>query len=230
MSASRRILWTGFKILVALGLAGLVACLVIIVGSSQYFAARGLEHLEPGDADVIIVLSAGLDREKAALDPFSRSRVETAVELMRKGVAPSILMSGGYDERLGQHLAEEMKLFAVAIGAPERQIFVEGNSISTFENARFTYQVAKQEDWRRAVIVTDDFHLLRAWTLFQFWRGPSDFEIVALAPAEGRSRASLVRQALAIGRETLAYPFNMMKIAGQIGLELIGRGDERTIR
>ena len=230
MSAARRFVWTGLRILVALGLAGLLVCLLTIIASSQYYASRGLEHLQPGEADVIIVLSAGLDREKAALDPFSRSRVETAVALQRKGVAPVILMSGGFDEGLGQHLAEEMKLFAVAIGAPEAEIYVEGNSISTFENARFTYQVAKQEAWRRAIIVSDDFHLLRAWTLFQFWRGPNDFEIVDLAPAEGRSRASLFNQAYAIGRETLAYPFNMMKMAGQIGLELIGRGGERTIR
>lgn len=230
MSAAKRFVRTGFKILAALALAGLVACLATIVASSIYFASRGVEHFQPSDADVIIVISAGIDREKAALDPFSRARVETGVQLLKAKVAPHILMSGGFDERVGQHLAEEMKLYAVALGAPESEIYVEGNSISTFENARFTYQVAKQEDWKRAIIVTDDFHLLRAWTLFEFWRGPTDFAIVGLAPATGREKAPLLRQALAIGRETLAYPFNMMKMTGQVGLELIGRGQERTIR
>lgn len=217
------------KYLALLGGLGLLGCLATILIATEFFASRGLSRTEPNQADVIIVLSAGLNRE-SALDPFSQARVETGVELWRAGVAPALLMSGGYDRDLQIHLAESMKLHALSLGAPESAIYVEGNSISTFENARFTLSVAAQEGWRRAIVVTDDYHLLRAWTLFEFWRKPSDIEIVSLAPANGRGRVGAGRQLLMFGRETLAYPFNILKMIAQIALESFGRGDDRTIR
>ena len=71
------------------------------------------------------------------------------------------------------------------------------------------------------VIVTDDFHLLRAWTLFSFWRGPSGFEIVALAPADGRTHAVVAlepvdRQPLAAHRAGTGQRFGRVEQLRQI--------------
>lgn len=210
------------KALAALALLGVVACVSTVVVAQQYFDSRGHSHIALGSADVIIVVSAGLTRDQAALDPFSRARVETGVQLLQAGVAPKLLMSGGYDPRLQQHLAEEMKQYAISVGAPEGLVLVEGNSLSTFENARFTLRVAREEQWERAVVVSDDFHLLRAWALFAFWGDGDDFDVVALAPADGLRRAGWSAALYAMGRETLALPYNVMKMAAQISVDAAG--------
>lgn len=213
-----------------LGLAALLVCAAVTVGATTYFASRGVGHIERGSADVIIVLSAGVSRDSVQLDDYSRARVEAGVDLWRRGVAPEILMSGGPDLRVGIHLAEAMKRYAISLGAPEPLVLVEGNSISTFENARFTLDVARDQNWRRAVVVTDDFHLLRAWTLFQFWSREDDVEIVALAAADGRARAGAASSVAILARETLAYPWNVLKIVGQLALDAVGHGDDGMIR
>lgn len=233
MGAVGRTLLVAARWLAFLAIFGFLCVFTVIVVSAQIFGGQRfgeiVETAVEEEADVIIVLSAGLTRE-SALDPFSRGRVETAVALWRAGAAQTILMSGGPSPTLGAHLAEVMKAYAVELGVPAEAVFVEGRSISTFENTRFTLVVAREKEWRRAIVVTDDFHLLRAWTLFSFWREPGEFEIVALAPASGRSGQPFGLVLTLLLRETLTYPFNMLKMAGQLGLEAVGRGDERTIR
>ena len=218
------------KYLIYLGIAGFVAVFLLVIGAAFYFSSKGIDDISRGQGDVIIVLSAGVDRDAVELDPFSKARVATGVQLWRKGAARWLLMSGGLDPTTGQHVAEEMKLHAISLGAPESVILVEGNSISTFENARFTLDVARQERWRKAIVVTDDFHLLRAYTLFQFWRQEGDVEIVALAAADGRSQAGILRASWILVRETLAIPFNVMKMTGQVALEAMGGGEKGVIR
>ena len=215
--------------LIGLAIAGFIGSAVLTVSATYYFAAVGSDHIEEGEADVIIVLSAGARRGGTQLDHFSRARVERAVELWRAGVAPEILMSGG---PIGPwlHIAETMKQYAIDLGVPEFAISIEGDSTTTFENARFTLDVAREEDWRTAVLVTDDYHMLRAWLLFEYWRTDSDVEIAALSPASGRSYARLRREVEVFGRETLAIPYNVYKVVAQSALDIVGLGDERMIQ
>lgn len=209
---------------------GFVTVFALVRGAAYHYAAAAAEPIPADSADVIIVLSAGLTRGTLDVDPFTAARVERGIELWRAGAAPTLLMSGGVDLSTGQHLSERMKLYAMELGAPRQVVSVEGNSVSTFENARFTLAVGRQEGWRRAIVVSDDFHLMRASLLFEFWRRPSDMEIVSVAAADGRSRVDFSRNALVLFRETLAVPFNIVKVAGQLALEAIGEGDARTIR
>lgn len=223
-------LWRAVKWLTVLGVAGLVASFAIVASATYYFASRGLGPALESRADVIIVLSAGLDRDLAILDSFSRDRAATAVELWRRGRAPVILMSGGVDPRINQHVGERMKRTAIELGAPELAVQVEGKSISTFENTRFTVQRARSEGWRSAIVVTDDFHLLRARALFEFWREGDNLDIVALAPASGRETAETGQFAFMLGRETLALPYNVGKVALQLIVDAAGFGDERIVQ
>ncbi|MCI4664409.1 MAG: YdcF family protein [Neomegalonema sp.] len=218
------------KILAIIAVIGFVVVFGIVAGATGYFAMRGDKHVKPGQADVIIVLSAGVDRDGVDLDPFSQARVRLGVKLWKAGAAPRLLMSGGLDPRTSQHIAWEMQRLAAELGVPEGFILVEGNSISTFENARYTLDVARQEKWSKAIVVTDDFHLLRAWTLFEFWRESDDVKIVALAASDGRSKAGLMRASWTMVRETLAVPFNVMKMAGQLALDTVGMGGRGAIR
>lgn len=252
-------------IVLALVVVGFVLMFATVLISTQIYAARGADAIERRTADVIIVLSAGVDREGAELDEFTQARIDLALELYARGAAPYILMSGGrYSEDAGGNIAELMKSYAIErVQDPDflpnirrispQVIFIEGNSISTFENARYTYRVICEDHsdleadvwcadsersrrrratriWRTAILVTDDYHMLRASTLFDYWRQNGDIEIVAYAPANGRERVTFMRATGALLRESLAIPFNVLKMGGQFAVETLGLEEDVEIR
>ena len=229
-SRKRPFLIRALRLFLILGVVGFISVFALVRGSAYYFASQPADAVQEDMADVIIVLSAGLTRDALELDPFTKARVARAVELWRARAAPTILMSGGKDLNTGLFLSETMKREAMALGARERYVLTEGASVSTFENARFTLEHARNEGWRKAIVVTDDFHLLRAWTLFEYWREPNDLEIVALQAADGRQAAGLGPSVLLLLRETFAVPFNVAKMVAHTTLEFLGLSEEIVIR
>lgn len=211
--------------------AGFVATCLFVLGATAFFGARGVAPGLTAAADAIVVLSSDVD-DNGDADPATAARVDAALTLWRAGVAPILAFSGGNvgPNRSNRIIAEAMRDYAVERGAPAQAIVVEGRSISTFENARFLLDIAETEGWRRIVVVTDDFHLARARILFAFWDGDRNVEVAALAASEGLWRSPPYWRAWMLLREVLAYPFNALKLGGQIWYELIGRGDERLVR
>lgn len=220
----RRLFWIGLWLATGLGLA----TALFTLGAWAWFAAGARDPADHPEADAIAILSAGLN-EDGALDPFTAARIETGLALWRAGRAPDIVVSGGPDPERGKNVGEEMARALTAAGVPSARITVEDRAVSTFENARFVVALAETRGWRRLIIVTDDFHLARAGLLFRWW-GRDGIRPTALVPAFGRRAVPAGRMTLAILREILAYPFNLLKLAGQGALSLTGRGDERIVR
>lgn len=116
-------------------------------------------------AEVVVVLGARVlpgGEPSAAL----RARVERAVALYHQGLAPRLLFSGG----VGLHPPAEahvMRELAMGLGVPEHACLLEDQSRSTEENARLSARVLGSLGLRRAVVVSDPFHLLRARQYFR---------------------------------------------------------------
>lgn len=218
--------WIAFLIV-----AGFVGVWLFVLGAMTYFGAQGIEPALATKADAIVVLSSDVD-ENGLPDPATAARVEASLALYKAGVAPTLAFSGGNVGPLRDNvvIAEAMRDYAVLLGARPEDVVLEGRSISTFENARFLLDIAEAEGWRSIVVVTDDFHLARSRILFAFWDGDRDVEVVALGASNGLWRSPPLWRMWMLLREVLAYPFNTVKLAGQIWYELNGRGDERLIR
>lgn len=93
-----------------------------------------------------------------------RARVEKAVALYLRGVAPRLVFSGG----VGEHEPSEAKVMrdlAVSLGVPEEVCLLEEQSHSTDENARFSLNLVEPD--ARIVLVSDPYHLLRARQVFR---------------------------------------------------------------
>ncbi|MEO1328059.1 MAG: YdcF family protein [Pseudomonadota bacterium] len=206
-----------------------LATSLLVLGAWAWFANLGRAPGAWPEADAIVVLSAGL-RPDGSLDGFTAARVETGLALWRAGRAPNIVVSGGPHDASGRNVAAEMAARLIAEGAPAARIVVEGRAVSTFENARFTLMIARARGWRRLLVVTDDYHLARAGALFWYWRRNNDARVVGLAPAPGLAAVGTGRATLAVFREILAVPFNLLKAAGQSTLWAFGLGEGRTIR
>lgn len=87
-------------------------------------------------------------------------RPARAVELLRKGSAPRVLLSGaGEDPAMRAKLREER--------IPDARILLESKSASTKENAEFTAEILRAQKITNAIIVTSWYHSRRALACFQ---------------------------------------------------------------
>lgn len=118
----------------------------------------------PGPADAIVVLGARVSPGGIPSLP-ARVRAERAAELYNAGLAPVVIPTGG----IGPYPPTEAEAIAkvmMARGVPRSSIVLETHSTSTQESAVLTAGIAQQRGWRRIIIVSDPYHLIRASWLF----------------------------------------------------------------
>ncbi|HUL21096.1 MAG TPA: YdcF family protein [Thermodesulfobacteriota bacterium] len=109
----------------------------------------------PQRSDVIIILSGTDDG----------GRIRYGVTLYKRGFAPKILLSGS------SYLLEEtgidlMKVYALSLGVPERDIWVDRDSGSTVENARFAKGITDKNRCQSVLVVTSPAHSRRTKMVF----------------------------------------------------------------
>ena len=114
-------------------------------------------QLKSIDPQCIMVLGASVypDGSPSAM---LRDRLDTAIELYRKGVAPKLLLTGD-DGQIVYNEVQVMKDYAVEAGVPEEDIFLDHAGFSTYESAYRAAAVFKVE---RMIVVTQQYHLYRS--------------------------------------------------------------------
>jgi uncharacterized SAM-binding protein YcdF (DUF218 family) len=92
--------------------------------------------------------------------PVYRARLDHALALYHRGIAPLIITLGGNggDQYNEGAVGRE---YLMAMGVPERAIIAETESRNTEESARRIAVIARANGLRRLVIVSDGTHLFR---------------------------------------------------------------------
>jgi len=150
-----------FRLLLAL----VIGSFVIVTALAAYVYQYGRTD-QAAKADVIVVLGGGVLANGNA-SPSTTRRVKHAVALYERGLAPLILCTGGYTERGPTSEAQACANLAEQEGVPATAILLEEHSSSTEENAIETQKVMAANHLNTALIVSDDFHLLRARLIFR---------------------------------------------------------------
>ncbi len=128
------------------------------------------QQIKTLDNDVIIILAGGIKaRAKEYNRPdvgyFSLLRLRYGAWLQKQTGLP-IIVTGGI-ERGGMTEAELMKQVLQQEFAVSGNIFVEGQSSNTLENAQFSQQIMAQQGFSKPLLVTSAFHMPRALLAFQ---------------------------------------------------------------
>ncbi|MHA1528606.1 MAG: YdcF family protein [Alphaproteobacteria bacterium] len=200
-----------------------LAVLALTIGAVMYFSDANLKTYGQGRAlaepvDAILVLGGGVDGD-GVLGYSSRRRVVAAVELLRAGRAEWLILSGATGcNRRAVPAARLMRAHAIALGAPEAALIVEGGSASTFENLRFGLALARERGFENVAILTDAFHLERARALSGYLGHPD----VALVAAWGLEIDGDANRVWSIVREALAWWYNLAKVAAWEALTAAG--------
>jgi uncharacterized SAM-binding protein YcdF (DUF218 family) len=99
--------------------------------------------------------------------PALEDRVRVGVELLQRGHAERLVLSGGTPDGRPTE-ASVMRQLALSLGAREEQLVLEPHSRSTFENARHCAALLAPDE--PVLVVSCDFHLARATAHFRAHR------------------------------------------------------------
>lgn len=185
----------------ALRLVGLLFAVGVLVWAGVVvfvLIAGARPELEPSDAIVVM----GAAQYNGRPSPVLRSRVDHAIELYDRGLAPRILFTGGVGTGDTVSEAEVARRYAMESGVPEGAILVERHGRTSAESMGEAARILHAESLRSALVVSDPFHMLRLETLA--WRGglEANRAPVPRGPIEQNAQLSL-RYVL---RESLLVP------------------------
>ena len=109
-------------------------------------------------ANAIVVLGAAQWDGKPS--PVLKARVDHAVTLWRRGLAPILIMTGGRGPGDTTTEAAVERRYAMSLGVPSEAIRVEPNSRNTAESLRSVASMLGPNA-REVILVSDPFHMLR---------------------------------------------------------------------
>ena len=109
------------------------------------------------DYDVILILGCGIKDNGEPSDMLA-DRMKTGIALYQKGIAPRILLSGDHETDSYNEIAV-MKRLCLEAGVSEEAILCDRYGLSTYDSMIRAHDVF---DVRRAVVVTQEYHLYRA--------------------------------------------------------------------
>lgn len=110
-------------------------------------------------ADVIVVLGAA--QYVGRPSPVLRARLDHALTLWRRGRAPRLLLTGGKGVGDTMSEAEVGRNYLVRRGIPATVLLLEQEGRSTEQSIEEAARILRGEGLRRAIFVSDPFHMLR---------------------------------------------------------------------
>ncbi|WP_424931178.1 YdcF family protein [Amaricoccus macauensis] len=197
----------------------IVVLLFVLTGAGVVAHALWLTHVDtrPGTASVIVVLGGGVLQDGAP-GPDTRDRLNHGITLYEEGLAPRMHFTGGHGNPNLPGLGSAMAEVAIAAGVPAEAITVEDASRSTLQNALLSRAPLPPEEAGPVILVSDGYHLGRAWASFR-WAGYHPVEVSA---ATAFGKGSFRAQARRVARESLAWSFNVGRLGVWLTLNALG--------
>ena len=186
--------------LVKLGLF-LVACWALSIASIHLWGRRN----EARKSDAIVVLGAA--QYDGRPSPVLKARLDHAISLYERGVAPMLIMTGG--QAPGDTVSEAVvgRRYAVRAGVPPAAILTENTGMTTLESMRAVSRLMRSNEMESAVLVSDPFHMLRLKLLakrmgFRGYTSPTRTSPISASRTEERKH---------LVRESFSLPFALLQ-------------------
>jgi uncharacterized SAM-binding protein YcdF (DUF218 family) len=154
MSAVRTALRAVF-VLVALLLAVWLGSALAIIG----FASR--DNARPADAIVVL----GAAQYAGRPSPVLKARLDHALQLWERKLATRIIVTGGVGPGDVTSEAAVARRYVEKQGVPADSVLLEPAGRTTSESMQAVAAIMESNGMRRAVLVSDPFHMFRLWLL-----------------------------------------------------------------
>ncbi len=133
----------------------LAACWLVSIGAVLTWALQD----DAQKADAIIVMGAAQYRGKPS--PVLRSRLDHAIALWQRGLAPVMVLTGGTGTGDTVSEAAVGRVYAIAHSVPDSAILLENEGRSSSESLRSAVAMLHGRRLKTAIVVSDPFHMLR---------------------------------------------------------------------
>lgn len=150
-------------------LAGLLILLSILLLGYLFFVTREIERQSTIDearpADVIIVLGAAEYRGKPS--PVLQARLNHALLLYLKGLAPYVLTTGGAGGDPNFTEGEVGRAYLIRHGVRSEAIITESEGATTAQSLDAAAETMHRMNLHSCIVVSDGYHIYRVKRLLQ---------------------------------------------------------------
>jgi uncharacterized SAM-binding protein YcdF (DUF218 family) len=176
----------------------LVLAVVAFAAAVAYVSAEiarqsAVDEAQP--ADIILVLGAAEYRGKPS--PVLRARLDHALALYKKGLAPRILTTGGAGGDPVYTEGAVGRSYLVSQGVPSEAIVIEPEGESTVYSTAAAAEIMRRMGLKSCIVVSDGYHIYRVKKMLEF-RGLTVYGSPRSVnpPNDWRERWLYVRQAV----------------------------------
>jgi len=184
--------WLGLLILPVAVVVGVLAVIAF-----QITRTASLEELQPADAIVVF----GAAEYSGHPSPVLRARLDHALDLFHRGLAPVVITTGG--AALDPTFSEGGvgRDYLMRHGVPERSLIAETQGRDTSESAARVAVIMRANGLHSCVAVSDAYHVFRIRKLLEHEGvGP-----VYMAPRPDSTPHGIFQRAVASLREAASY-------------------------
>jgi uncharacterized SAM-binding protein YcdF (DUF218 family) len=154
-----------FRLLLRVGAPLLiVAAVYLSYIANEIRQQSNLDEARP--ADVIIIMGAAEYRGRPS--PVLRARIDHALDLYRRKLAPRILTTGGSGGDPVYTEGEVARNYLVRQGVPSEAILVESEGASTWQSTAIAAEMMRRMNLHSAIVVSDGYHIYRTKKMLEF--------------------------------------------------------------
>ena len=166
--------------------------------ASQIVRAASLQEIPQADAIVVF----GAAEYSGRPSPVLKARLDHALDLFHRGVAPVVITTGGAASDPVFSEGGVGKDYLMRHGVPERSIIAETQGHDTSESAVRVAVIMHANGLRSCVAVSDAYHVFRIRKLLEH-----ENIRVYVAPRPDSKPRSAYQRVMAVLRETTSYLF-----------------------
>jgi uncharacterized SAM-binding protein YcdF (DUF218 family) len=150
-------------------IAGFLCLLAVLTLGYLFRVAKDIEHQsdveEARPADIIIVLGAAEYRGRPS--PVLQARLNHALSLYRKGLAPYLLTTGGSGGDPVYTEGEVGRAYLTRHGVPSEAIVVEPEGATTAQSLEAAAEIMQRMNFHSCIVVSDGYHIYRIKSFLQ---------------------------------------------------------------
>jgi uncharacterized SAM-binding protein YcdF (DUF218 family) len=130
----------------------------------QFQRQSNMDEARP--ADVIIIMGAAEYRGKPS--PVLRARIDHALALYRRKLAPRILTTGGAGGDPVFTEGEVARKYLIRQGVPSEAILIESVGASTWQSTAIAAELMRRMNLHSCIVVSDGYHIFRVKKMLEF--------------------------------------------------------------
>ncbi len=181
--------------LLLLLLVGVV--LLWIVTALEIIHTASLQELHPADAIVVF----GAAEYSGRPSPVLRARLDHALDLFHRGVAPVVITTGGAASDPVFSEGGVGRDYLMHHGVPERSLIAETQGRDTAESAERVAVIMRANGLHSCVAVSDAYHVFRIRKLLEH----ENVGAIYVAPRGDSKPHSFLQRGVAVLREATSY-------------------------